>query len=69
VEAAGRALGETAELVKTQAELFEGTIGALRDPAERAKAADERPPAVSEFAAAGPLFCGDTRLLVRESEW
>ena len=37
--AAGRALEETAGLVKTQAELFERAIGTLRDPAERAKTA------------------------------
>jgi hypothetical protein len=39
LEAAGRALQDTAGLVKTQAELFERTVGKLREPAERAKAA------------------------------
>ncbi len=36
---AGRALEETAGLVKRQAELFDRTIGVLREPTERAKAA------------------------------
>jgi hypothetical protein len=36
---AGHALEETAGLVKKQAELFDRTIWALREPAERAKAA------------------------------
>ena len=39
LEAAGRALEETAGLVKSQAELFERTIGVLREPAERARTA------------------------------
>lgn len=39
LEAAGRALGETAALVSTQAELFERTIGVLREPTELAKVA------------------------------
>ena len=39
LEAAGRALGDTAGLVKKQAELFDRTIGALREPTELAKAA------------------------------
>jgi hypothetical protein len=39
LEAAGRALQDTAVLVKTQAELFERTVGTLRRPAERAKSA------------------------------
>jgi sigma54-dependent transcription regulator len=39
LEAAGRALEDTARLVKTQAELFERTIGILREPTERAKTA------------------------------
>ena len=39
LEAAGRALEETSRLVKSQAELFERTIGVLREPAERAKTA------------------------------
>jgi hypothetical protein len=34
VEAAGRALEETAGLMKDQAELFARTVGALRQPAE-----------------------------------
>jgi hypothetical protein len=38
LEAAGRALEETAGLVKNQAELFERTLGPLREPTERAKA-------------------------------
>jgi hypothetical protein len=43
--AAGRALDETATLAQSQAELFERTIGALRQPTELAKAAAalERP--------------------------
>jgi hypothetical protein len=39
LEAAGRALEETAALVKHQADLFEQTIGALRRPVDLAKAA------------------------------
>jgi hypothetical protein len=39
LEAAGRALEETAGLVTRQAELFERTIGMLRRPTELAKAA------------------------------
>jgi hypothetical protein len=39
LEAAGRALEETARLVRTQAELFEQTVDTLRQPAELAKAA------------------------------
>jgi hypothetical protein len=39
LEAAGRALEQTAGLVKRQAELFDRTITALREPTERAKAA------------------------------
>jgi hypothetical protein len=39
LETAGRALEETARLAQIQAELFERTIGALREPAEIAKAA------------------------------
>ena len=39
LQAAGQALGETAGLVKTQAELFERTLGTLREPTELAKAA------------------------------
>jgi hypothetical protein len=39
MEAAGRALEETAALMKDQAELFTQTIGALRRPAELARAA------------------------------
>ena len=39
LEAAGRALEETAGLMKSQAELFERTIGTLRQPAALAKAA------------------------------
>lgn len=39
LEAAGRALEDTAALVKTQAELFERTISTLREPTEFAKAA------------------------------
>ncbi len=39
LEAAGRALEETARTVATQAELFERTIGVLREPTELAKAA------------------------------
>jgi hypothetical protein len=38
LEAAGRALEQTAGLVNSQAELFERTLGALREPTERAKA-------------------------------
>jgi hypothetical protein len=38
LESAGRALEESASLVKAQAELFERTIGALRVPSDRAKA-------------------------------
>ena len=37
--AAGRALEDAARLVNTQAELFERTIGVLRQPTELAKAA------------------------------
>jgi uncharacterized small protein (DUF1192 family) len=39
LEAAGRALQDTARLVKTQAELFERAIGALREPTELARTA------------------------------
>lgn len=39
LEAAGRALGETAALMKDQAELFSQTIGTLRQPHELARAA------------------------------
>jgi hypothetical protein len=39
LEAAGHALQDAAGLVKTQAELFERTIGVLRQPTELAKAA------------------------------
>ena len=38
LEAAGRALGETAALMQSQAELFERAIGTLRQPAELARA-------------------------------
>ena len=34
LEAAGRALEHTAGLMKTQAELFERSIGALREPVD-----------------------------------
>lgn len=46
LEAAGRALEETAKQVKSQAQLFERTIDALRQPTEAAKAAAgiEQPP-------------------------
>lgn len=37
LEAAGRALEDTAGLVKTQAELFDRTLGVLREPTELAK--------------------------------
>ena len=46
VEAAARALEETAGLMKDQAELFARTVGALRQPAELTRAAaglDRRP--------------------------
>jgi hypothetical protein len=39
LETAGRALEETARVVSTQAELFDRTVGAMREPAERAKTA------------------------------
>jgi hypothetical protein len=39
LEAAGRALEETAALMKTQAELFERTVGMLRQPADFARTA------------------------------
>ncbi len=39
MEAAGRALEETAALMKDQADLFAQTIGTLRKPAELARAA------------------------------
>jgi hypothetical protein len=39
LEAAGRALEHTAGLMKTQAELFERSIGALRQPHDLARAA------------------------------
>jgi hypothetical protein len=39
LEAAGRALEDTARLVKTQAELFEHTLATLREPTELAKVA------------------------------
>ena len=39
LQAAGRALEDTAALMATQAELFERTISTLREPAELAKAA------------------------------
>lgn len=39
LETAGRALEETAALVRRQAELFEHTIAALREPTELAKVA------------------------------
>jgi hypothetical protein len=39
LEAAGRALEDTAGLVRRQAELFDRTIAALREPAELAKVA------------------------------
>jgi hypothetical protein len=38
LESAGQALEETAHLVKTQAELFERAIGAVREPSDRARA-------------------------------
>jgi hypothetical protein len=43
LEAAGRALEETAGLMKHQAKLFEQTINTLRQPAELAKAATGLP--------------------------
>ena len=45
MEAAGRALEETAALMKDQADLFAQTIGALRKPAELARAAAGLDPA------------------------
>lgn len=39
LESAGRALEETARLMKNQSNRFERTIGALRQPTDRAKAA------------------------------
>jgi Zn-dependent M28 family amino/carboxypeptidase len=39
LQTAGRALEESAGLMKSQAELFERTIAALREPAERARVA------------------------------
>jgi hypothetical protein len=39
LEMAGRALEDTAALVRKQAELFERTIAALREPTELAKVA------------------------------
>jgi hypothetical protein len=39
LQAAGRALDETAALIERQAELFEATIGALRQPADFARSA------------------------------
>jgi hypothetical protein len=39
LEAAGQALEESARLVQAQAGLFEGAIGTLREPSERAGAA------------------------------
>jgi hypothetical protein len=39
LQTAGRALEESAGLMKSQAELFERTIATLREPAERARAA------------------------------
>jgi hypothetical protein len=39
LESAGQALEETARLVKAQAGLFEGAIGTLREPSDRARAA------------------------------
>jgi hypothetical protein len=39
LEAAGRALEESAGLVKTQAELFDRAIGIIREPTELAKSA------------------------------
>lgn len=39
LEAAGHALEDTARLVRTQAELFELTIGPLRKPADLARGA------------------------------
>jgi hypothetical protein len=39
LESAGRALEEAAALMKSQAELFERTVGTLRKPGELAKAA------------------------------
>jgi hypothetical protein len=39
LEAAGRALEHTAGLMKTQAELFERSIGAVREPVDLARAA------------------------------
>jgi hypothetical protein len=39
LEAAGRALEESAALMKTQAELFERTVGTLRQPADLARKA------------------------------
>ena len=39
LEAAGAALSEAGRLMKTQAELFDRTVGSLRAPAELAKSA------------------------------
>ena len=38
LEAAGKALEESARLVKAESELFERTIGTLREPSDRARA-------------------------------
>ena len=52
IEAAGLALAETAALMRQQAELFERTLGGLREPAELAKAAAglERKPRAARAA-------------------
>jgi hypothetical protein len=53
LQTAGRALEETAGLVKNQAELFERTIAALREPAERAKSVAGIPRRESEGGGPG----------------
>jgi ABC-type transporter Mla subunit MlaD len=50
LESAGQALEESARLVKTQAELFERAIGALRGPSDRARAIAGLKPRASRSA-------------------
>lgn len=54
LEDAGRALEESASLMKRQAELFERTIATLRQPAERAKGTGRAKPRASTRAPRKP---------------
>ena len=44
LDAAGQALSEAAALMKLQADLFERTVGTLRQPVKLVKATSRRPP-------------------------